>query len=107
MDNKMMVGIVALGLAAAAMSSSWGQDGGNGGNGDNGDQQPDSIKLKLNVNGNGQARYVIDGSPGTWTSTTSERTVSPGTSVDVETRPDEGYTFTEYQGRVPPFTVGG
>ena len=110
MDRKALVGVAALGLAVAAVSTTWGQDtgdngeNGNGGNG-NGDTEPKSVTVKLTVQNGGQARFVIDGNPEQWTDSSYSLEVDPNTQVNVEVEPDSGYKFKEYKGQKPPYTV--
>lgn len=107
MDNKNLILIAVIGLAAAAIGMSWGDEGngGNGDGGDDGENGEESKEIKLQVQGGGQARFVIDGNPHEWTEGTYTTEVTTGTQVDVDTEADRGYSFSRYEGTKPPYTV--
>ena len=107
MDNKTLTAIGVMGLAAAAVGMSWGDEG-NGGGGDDGnggDNGSETTSIKLNVQGGGQARFVVDGTPHDWTEDSYITEVPTGAQVDIDTKANRGYSFSRFEGTQPPYMV--
>lgn len=66
---------------------------------------PEDVTLKLNIQGGGQARFVVNGDPKSWTSNSMSVGAKEGDSVDIEVQSDSGYQFERYDGKTPPYTV--
>lgn len=66
---------------------------------------PEDVTLQLNIQGGGQARFVINGDPKSWTSNSITVGAKEGDQVDVEVQSDSGWQFDSYSGKQPPYTV--
>ena len=108
MDGEKIVIIAGIVMAVAAFSMG-GEDTTGGGeddqdNGDNGTEIGKKT-VKLSVQGQGQARLNLDGSPQSWTQNGYEVKVEKGTQVSIDVNPAQGWGFARYEGKQPPYTV--
>lgn len=66
---------------------------------------PEDVTLTLEVQGGGEARFVVDGNSKSWTSGTMSVTAKEGQQVDVEVQADSGWEFDKFEGEEPPYTI--
>jgi len=108
MDGEKLVIIAGIVMAIAALSMG-GEDTTEGGeddqdNGDNGTEIGKQT-IKLSVEGQGQARLVLDGVPQDWTESGYQLKVEKGTEIGIDVNPAMDWKFARYEGKQPPYTA--
>jgi len=104
MDGEKLVIVAGILMAIFALSTG-GEDTTEGGeNGDNGTEIGKQT-IKLSVEGQGQARLVLDGVPQDWTENGYEVKVEKGTEVSIDVNPAMDWQFVRYEGKQPPYTA--
>ena len=69
------------------------------------DIAPEDVTVKINVQGGGQARAVINNNTKQWTSNSISVGAKEGDRVEIEVQADRGWKFSRYEGKEPPYTI--